>query len=44
MDMVPGYMETGGAASRDGMAMVVDKLGEAGQVIERANLFVKGVP
>ena len=37
MDMVPGYMESGGAASRDGMAMVVDKLGEAGQVIERAN-------
>lgn len=37
MDMVPGYLESGGAVTRDGMKMVVEKLGEAGQVIERAN-------
>ena len=37
MDMVPGYMETGGAASRDGMKMVVDKLADVGLTIERAN-------
>ncbi len=37
MDMVPGYVESGGAVTREGMAMVVDKLGEAGLVIERAN-------
>ena len=37
MDMVPGYLESGGAASRDGMKMVVDKLADVGLVIERAN-------
>ena len=37
MDMVPGYLESGGAATRDGMKMVVDKLADVGLVIERAN-------
>ena len=39
MDMVPGYVESGGAVTRDGMAMVVEKLGEADLVIERANCW-----
>ncbi len=37
MDMVPGYVQSGGAINHDGMDMVVDKLGDAGLLIERAN-------
>lgn len=37
MDMVPGYVQSGGAVTREGMNMVVGKLGDAGLVIERAN-------
>ncbi len=37
MDMVPGYNDTGGAITREAMRMVVEKIGEAELVIERAN-------
>ena len=37
MFMVPGYREAGGRLTREGLTQCVDKLGEAGLVIERIN-------
>ncbi|MDA1278497.1 MAG: hypothetical protein O3B95_00425 [Chloroflexi bacterium] len=37
LDMVPGYSEAGGRASREGLATVIEKLDDAGLKIERAN-------
>ena len=42
LDMVPGYDDAGGRATRDGLGQIIDKLDKAGLTVERANTMRKG--